>query len=102
MPRFDLSPYPYLGDMGQNPPVTLEDESSQDVIGYVVFITIYGCFQKEGLPQNGWFIMEHPIKMNDLGGKPTIYGITHIVSKSLQLGLWDPFFKWPKVFMAYK
>ena len=49
MPRFDLSPYPYLGDMGQNPPVTLEDGSSQDVIGYVVFITIYGCFQKRGI-----------------------------------------------------
>ena len=23
----------------------------------------YGCFQKIGVPQNGWFIMENPIKM---------------------------------------
>ena len=30
-------------------------------------------------PQNGWFIMENSIKMDDLGGKPTIFGNIHIV-----------------------
>ena len=27
----------------------------------------YGCFQKIGIPRNGWFIMENPNKMDDLG-----------------------------------
>ena len=31
-------------------------------------------FPKIGVPQNGWFIMKNPIKMDDLGGKPTIFG----------------------------
>ena len=38
----------------------------------------YECFQKIGVPQNGWFVMESPIKMEDLGGKPTIFGNIHI------------------------
>ena len=36
-------------------------------------------FPNIGVPQNGWFIMESPIKMDDLGGKPTIFGNIHIV-----------------------
>ena len=48
-----------------------------------------GAFQKIGVqvPQNGWLnmkIVENPIfSMDDLGGKPTILGNTHIFSWSL-------------------
>ena len=34
-------------------------------------------FPKIGVPQNGWFIRENPIKMDDLGGTP-IFGNTHV------------------------
>ena len=43
---------------------------------YRVF-NVWG-FPKIVVPQNGWFIMENHIKMDDLGGKPTIFGNPHI------------------------
>jgi len=45
---------------------------------------------KIGVPQNGWFIMENPIKMNDLGGKPTIFGNIHIINhKKKAMNHWN-------------
>jgi len=35
-------------------------------------------FPKIGVgPQNGWFLMENLLEMDDLGGKPPIFGNTH-------------------------
>ena len=34
-------------------------------------------FPKIGVPQNGWFMTENPIEMDDLGGT-IIFGNTHI------------------------
>ena len=35
-------------------------------------------FPKIGVPQNGWFIMENPIKMDGLGWVSDIFGSTPI------------------------
>ena len=44
-------------------------------------------FPKIGVPQNGWFIMETPINMDDLGGTP-IFGNTQMLDDKLHMVLW--------------
>ena len=47
-------------------------------------------FPEIGVSQNGWFIMEIPIKMDDLGGKPTIFGNIHMLSLLLNTSNHSP------------
>ena len=37
-----------------------------------------GVSKNRDIPKKGWFMMEIPIKMDDLGGKPTILGTTYM------------------------
>ena len=39
---------------------------------------IYGCFLKMVVPQNGWFTMENPIKLDDLAKVPNLRKHSHI------------------------
>ena len=41
-------------------------------------------FPKKGVPQNGWFIVENPIKMD--GGTP-IFGNTQVIKRTSSMGL---------------
>ena len=46
-------------------------------------------FPNIGVPQNGWFIMKNPIKMDDLGVPLFIFGNTHMEHMISIRRIWD-------------
>ena len=52
-----------------------------------------GVEPKIGVPQNGWFIRENPIRIDDLEGKSTIFGNTLLKLQKRSLGCF-PFCWW--------
>ena len=63
---------------------------------------LYGCFPKIGVvPQNGRFIMENPIKMDDMGGTP-IFGNTHMGYRYRVPFIWFILIYRYMVYMVYR
>ena len=51
---------------------------STERLGWSISFFRFGCFHKIGVPPpKKW--MENPIKKDDLGGKPTIFGHIHLM-----------------------
>ena len=67
--------YPTQNPWGENRKIPTFSDLHHRLHHDYVYIWV---FPKIRVPQNGWFIMENLIKMDDLGGNTPIFGNIHI------------------------